>query len=133
MLSGGPAHVLPVVKAHVTGNQRPVPDLRPEPRDGMGRPDRNAGHVVGEPGPHLVPHYAGPLLQARRTRQPIDILVELRMLHAQATGRPWSSPPDRGPPGPGPPPGARRGEARRRSGRGPESRRGIRRGPPADA
>src|SRR5262249_129120 len=86
MLSGGPAHVLPVVETHVTGNQRPVPDLRREPRDGMGRPDRDARHVLGEPGPHLVPHDAGPLLEARLTGEPIDILIELRMLHEQAQG-----------------------------------------------
>src|SRR5438067_1895535 len=65
MLAGGPAHVLPVVKAHVTGDHGPLPDLRPEPRDGMRRADGDARHVVGEPGAHLVPHDAHALLVAR--------------------------------------------------------------------
>src|SRR5262245_57147200 len=87
MLSGGPAHVLPVVKAHVAGDQGPVPDLRPEPRDGMRRADRDARHVLGEPRPHLVPHDAGPLLVAGLHSEPIDELVELRMLREEAQGR----------------------------------------------
>src|SRR5262245_32384759 len=77
MLSGGPAHVLPVVKAHVTRDHGPIPDLRPEPYDGMRRADRDARHVLGEPGAHLVAHDAHALLVARLHGEPIDILVEL--------------------------------------------------------
>src|SRR4029453_10720964 len=87
MLSGGPAHVLPVVKAHVTGDHRPIPDLRPDARDRGRRTDRDARHVLGEPRPHLVPHDAHALLIARLHGEPIDVLVELRMLDEQAQGR----------------------------------------------
>src|SRR5262245_12140737 len=86
MLSRGPAHVLPVVKAHVAGDQGQVPDLRPEPCDRKRVPYRDARHLLGERRPHLVPHDAGPLLEARLTGEPIDILIELRMLHEQAQG-----------------------------------------------
>src|SRR4029077_12137560 len=87
MLSGSPAHVLPVVKAHVTRDDWPVPDLRPEPHDGMRRADRDAPPVLGEAGAHLVAHDAHALLVARLHGEPIDELVELRMLHEQAESR----------------------------------------------
>src|SRR5262249_60674554 len=86
MLSGGPAHVLPVVKAHVTGDQWPLPDLRSDARDRVRRPDRDARHVLAEPRAHLVPHDAHTLLVIRLHREPIDELADLVVLPDQAHG-----------------------------------------------
>src|SRR3989442_172629 len=81
-----PAHILPVVKAHVAGDQRPLRHLRPHPRDGMGGADGDTGDVLMEPGAHLVPHDAHPLLVVGLGGEAVDELVQLRMLHEEAQG-----------------------------------------------
>src|SRR5713101_6347565 len=57
-----PGHVLPVVKPHVAGDYRPFPHLRPHPGDVVRGADSDAGNVLVEPRPHLVPHDTHSLL-----------------------------------------------------------------------
>src|SRR5882724_9759561 len=78
-----PGHVLPVVEAHVPGNQRPVADLRAHADDGMGGTDGDSGHVLLQPRAQLTPDDLRSLLVARLGGKAIDQLVELRMLHEQ--------------------------------------------------
>src|SRR5881628_3863418 len=80
----GPADVFPVVEPHVPGDHGPVPDSGPQPRDRVGRPDRDTRHVFGEPRAHLVAHGAQALRVIRLARKPVDELVELRLLDEQA-------------------------------------------------
>src|SRR5215813_8557988 len=87
MLTGRALDVFPVVEAHVPCDQRPLADLRAEPGDRVSRTDRDAGHVLVEPGAHLVTHDAHALRMARLDREAIDELVELRMLDEQAKPR----------------------------------------------
>jgi hypothetical protein len=78
-----PAHVLPIVKPHMPGDQRPVPHPWSEPRDVVRGADGDAGDVLVEPGSHLVPHDAGALLRIGLDGEALDELVELGMLHEQ--------------------------------------------------
>ena len=79
-----PGHVLPVVEAHVPGNQRPVADLRPHADDGSApRRWRRRARTRASHGPSSLAHDPHSLLVARLDGQAIDELVELRMLHEQ--------------------------------------------------
>src|SRR5262245_1163079 len=86
MLAGGALDVFPVVEAHVPCDHWPLANLRSEPDDRVGGAYRDGGHLLVEPGAHLVTHDAHALLIARLDRQAIDELVELRMLNEQAQG-----------------------------------------------
>src|SRR5262245_1349138 len=72
----GASHVLPVVKPHVTRNQRPLADLGTDAHDRMGRADGDAGDVLVEPRAHLVAHDAHALRLVRLDGEPVDELIE---------------------------------------------------------
>src|SRR5262245_17325381 len=78
-----PVDVLPVVKSHVAGDQRPVSNLRPQPRDVVSDPDGDTGDVLVEPRAHFVAHDADAFLGIRLAGQALDELVELRILDEQ--------------------------------------------------
>src|SRR6266849_10590271 len=81
-----PGHVLPVVKPHVSGDHRPFPHLRPHPGDVVRGADSDAGNVLVEPRPHLVPHDTHSLLIVGLGGQAVDELVELGMLDEEMHG-----------------------------------------------
>src|SRR5215510_4665993 len=78
-----PGDVLPVVEAHVARDQRPVPDFRSHAGDGVSGADGDAGDVLVEPGAHLVAHDPHAVRRVGLNGEPVDELVELRVLDEQ--------------------------------------------------
>src|SRR4029453_14021673 len=69
-------HILPVMKAHVPGDQGPFPRSWPHPHNGMGGADGHPGDVLTEPGEHLFPHDPYAFLLFGLDREPFDEPVE---------------------------------------------------------
>ena len=85
-----PGHVLPVVEAHVTGDQRPVAHLGPHARRSTwAAPMATPGMYSWSHGPISSRMIRVALLVLGCDGQPLDELVELGMLHEQVAARPW--------------------------------------------